>query len=270
MFINFGSNERLDGMGFAPFGQIVKGMEVVDQIYQVGEKPNQNQIQSKGNMYLSRSFPQLTYIETTAMIKKKREDGKVVAFDGGGDNGGGDGSGAVQPVEEEETLGIMSEGCKVTADVRGNLAPPSVVTSSVKKDWLKDRWQAAADMSGRPITGTHWLVIDLEQPVRVTKVWIDYEQAHCSDYKLECRSDLSEEWRRNDVGKKIDVQKFQHSGTDTHVINNVVLDEKMSRSSCRYLRLFMNRPASKWGISVWEMQVWGWGVEEKRCRERKK
>src|ERR1700688_1980633 len=33
VFINFGDNNRLDGMGFAPFGQIVSGMNVVDALY---------------------------------------------------------------------------------------------------------------------------------------------------------------------------------------------------------------------------------------------
>ena len=33
LFINFADNTRLDGMGFAPFGTVVEGMEVVDKIF---------------------------------------------------------------------------------------------------------------------------------------------------------------------------------------------------------------------------------------------
>src|SRR6266550_859381 len=33
VFINFGSNDRLDAMGFAPFAQVVEGMDVVDRLY---------------------------------------------------------------------------------------------------------------------------------------------------------------------------------------------------------------------------------------------
>ena len=33
MFINFADNNRLDGMGFAPFGRVVSGMNVVDALY---------------------------------------------------------------------------------------------------------------------------------------------------------------------------------------------------------------------------------------------
>src|SRR5690242_3774867 len=33
VFINFGDNSALDGMGFSPFGHVVSGMNVVDKLY---------------------------------------------------------------------------------------------------------------------------------------------------------------------------------------------------------------------------------------------
>jgi len=61
--------------------------------------------------------------------------------------------------------------------VRGNLAPPGVVTNGRANDWLKDRWQARAgaarldarrgstqaakNMQGAAIPGPHWLIVDL-------------------------------------------------------------------------------------------------------------
>ena len=106
MFINFGDNSRLDGMGFSPFGKVVDGMDVVDRIYKVGEKPNQvshvdvcfefiwynettardscssalpvtsclctaghqGQIQSEGNRYLKSKFPKLTFIKDVRVV----------------------------------------------------------------------------------------------------------------------------------------------------------------------------------------------------------
>ena len=63
VFINFGNNTNLDGMGFAPFGEVVEGMEVVDQIHSgYGEAPSQSQIQAYGNEYLESEFPDLDYI----------------------------------------------------------------------------------------------------------------------------------------------------------------------------------------------------------------
>jgi peptidyl-prolyl cis-trans isomerase A (cyclophilin A) len=75
-FINFAdSNSRLDGMGFAPFGQVVSGMEVVDALYAEygegapqGRDPHQGRIQDEGNAYLVRDFPQLDYVKEATIL----------------------------------------------------------------------------------------------------------------------------------------------------------------------------------------------------------
>ena len=68
MFINYGNNARLDGMGFSPFALVTEGMDVVDRIFKIGEKPSQGRIQSEGNKYLKKEFPQLTYIESAEVL----------------------------------------------------------------------------------------------------------------------------------------------------------------------------------------------------------
>ena len=69
LFINFGSNDRLDAQGFAPFGQVVEGMDVVDRIYAgYGERPNQGRIQAEGNAYLAREFPRLDYVKRASIV----------------------------------------------------------------------------------------------------------------------------------------------------------------------------------------------------------
>jgi peptidyl-prolyl cis-trans isomerase A (cyclophilin A) len=69
IFINYGNNDRLDGMGFAPFGQVVEGMDVVDQLYGVygegsprGRGPDQFRLNVEGEKYLARQFPKLDKI----------------------------------------------------------------------------------------------------------------------------------------------------------------------------------------------------------------
>jgi peptidyl-prolyl cis-trans isomerase A (cyclophilin A) len=70
VFINFGDNSNLDGMGFAPFGKVVSGMDVVDKLYSGygegapnGAGPDQTRIQLEGNAYLTKSFPKLDYVK---------------------------------------------------------------------------------------------------------------------------------------------------------------------------------------------------------------
>jgi peptidyl-prolyl cis-trans isomerase A (cyclophilin A) len=76
LFINYGDNSRLDKMGFAPFGRVIEGMEVVEQLYSgygegapQGKGPNQARIQQEGNDYLNREFPRLDYIKKATIIE---------------------------------------------------------------------------------------------------------------------------------------------------------------------------------------------------------
>ena len=62
-------NDFLDKQGFSPIGEVIEGMDIVDQLYSgygegapSGKGPNQGLIQSQGNSYLERSYPKLSYI----------------------------------------------------------------------------------------------------------------------------------------------------------------------------------------------------------------
>jgi peptidyl-prolyl cis-trans isomerase A (cyclophilin A) len=70
VFISYGDNHNLDGQGFAPFGQVVSGMEVVDSLYNgygegapQGLGPEQGKVQAEGNAYLARGFGKLDFIK---------------------------------------------------------------------------------------------------------------------------------------------------------------------------------------------------------------
>lgn len=69
-FINYGDNGFLDNQGFTPFGEISKGMEVVNSLYQgYGEAPSSAQglIQDQGNKFLKQKFPELDYIKSAQL-----------------------------------------------------------------------------------------------------------------------------------------------------------------------------------------------------------
>ena len=78
IFINYGDNSRLDRDGFAPFGEVVAGMDTVDAINgEYGGLPGnrQGEIGKSGNAFLDREFPNLDRVNTARIIKK---DGKPV------------------------------------------------------------------------------------------------------------------------------------------------------------------------------------------------
>ena len=66
VFINFGDNSQLDKDGFAPFGRVTEGMNVVDKLYTgygSNNVPDQGRIMTEGNAYLLKSYPKLDYIK---------------------------------------------------------------------------------------------------------------------------------------------------------------------------------------------------------------
>jgi peptidyl-prolyl cis-trans isomerase A (cyclophilin A) len=73
VFINYRDNSRLDGMGFAPFGQVTSGMKAVDSLFSgYGEgagAPDQGRVQMEGNAYLTKSFPKLDYVKKATIEK---------------------------------------------------------------------------------------------------------------------------------------------------------------------------------------------------------
>ncbi|MGH9676436.1 MAG: peptidylprolyl isomerase [Candidatus Acidiferrum sp.] len=75
VFINFVDNSRLDPDGFAPFGQVTDGMNVVDTLYGVygegapqGGGPDQGQIESQGKPYLDKGWPKLDSIKSATLV----------------------------------------------------------------------------------------------------------------------------------------------------------------------------------------------------------
>ena len=76
VFINFADNSMLDSQGFAPFGKIVSGMNVVDALYADygegaprGRGPSQDRIQHEGNAYLTAEFANMDYIKKATIAK---------------------------------------------------------------------------------------------------------------------------------------------------------------------------------------------------------
>ncbi len=76
VFINYkDSNKRLDRSGFAPFGEVVEGMDVVDALHKTGEGapagpgPAQSAVQARGGAYIEARFPEIDSIEKATILE---------------------------------------------------------------------------------------------------------------------------------------------------------------------------------------------------------
>ena len=80
IFINFSDNAGLDTQGFAPFGQVIEGMQLVDQFFSgYGEAPDQGSIRQQGKAYVDRNFPNLDRILKAEIVKEDAPPAAPVA-----------------------------------------------------------------------------------------------------------------------------------------------------------------------------------------------
>jgi peptidyl-prolyl cis-trans isomerase A (cyclophilin A) len=74
VFINYADkNKTLDSQGFAPFGEVIEGMEVVDSLYsKYDNEPSdhQEQIQKQGNAFLNANYPKLDGITKATILEE--------------------------------------------------------------------------------------------------------------------------------------------------------------------------------------------------------
>ena len=70
LFINLVDNGRLDAMGFAPFGEVSDGMDVVDKLYggyAEGLTKLQGRIAAEGNAFLEKNYSDLDAIKKASI-----------------------------------------------------------------------------------------------------------------------------------------------------------------------------------------------------------
>lgn len=70
VFINYKDNSYLDADGFAPFGEVVSGMDVAERLYSgYGRQnvPDQRRILRDGNAYLQAEYPMLDFVKSAAI-----------------------------------------------------------------------------------------------------------------------------------------------------------------------------------------------------------
>ena len=195
---------------------------------------------------------------------------------------------------------LLSRNNKViiTTSARGNLGPPSVLNQDPPgKDWIKDRWQAASDMHGTAIKGSHWVLMDftaLSSTVYITKIILDWETAFATDYVIESRitpppkthekGNIDDGWctlydgaiDNNDNNQQNGHRSVNEYGQSPgvkqklplHIIHTIdwtpVSGSGKAEQNChtlKYLRIFIRKPGRGWGVSLWQVDVFGTFLE---------
>ena len=77
VFVNMADNSRLDKTGFAPFGEVVEGMEVFPRLYSGygegtprGKGPEQKKLREQGEACLAKEFPLLNQIVQARIVPR--------------------------------------------------------------------------------------------------------------------------------------------------------------------------------------------------------
>lgn len=148
---------------------------------------------------------------------------------------------------------LSADAVSVSADVRGNLGPPSVVINESVSDWLRDRWQAASSMQGRPILGEHYLLLTLRNHAVITRCLIDWETGYSDHYTISGGNSSTGPF--NTLVESKDRRVI--SVTYQHIIHELWVK---SNSPVQFVKLTIKRPSTEWGASVWRFQVHGYYI----------
>lgn len=129
-------------------------------------------------------------------------------------------------------------------------------------------------MGGTAIPGAHWVMLDFDSPVVATSIVLDWEAAHADNYRIELRNKLDDD----DAGWTVifdgsnphdcEYRSVKKSGQSPgvkyemplHVVHKIELTElepQVKDMVFRYLRVFIVKPAAGWGVSLWQVDVYG-------------
>ena len=161
----------------------------------------------------------------------------------------------LNPGLPDDAVELCAKGCVARCDVRGNLGECGVILNR-GDDWLKDRWQAASDMGGTAIPGSHKVDIDLGRDVRVCSVEIDWETAYAKDYTIAADGVRVFDGAAPGAGRRerMSGKSPGVKGRPLHVLHDITLDEC---TPARALTIDIHRGATPWGVSIWHVGIMG-------------
>lgn len=120
------------------------------------------------------------------------------------------------------------------------------------------------------IPGVHWIELDLSIPAfNISKAVIDYESAYSNDYFIEVYCQNRPSWAsvyKSKGGKRKVKSSKQHVIHEVSIVAHQtpcfpgMTENELDRMKPQItkIRLTINKPAERWGTSVWSFLVWGY------------
>ena len=111
-------------------------------------------------------------------------------------------------------------------------------------------------MQGTPIRGGHWVEVDLERPCRISSATIDWETAYASGYVLYGKGGGGGGMK----GTGVQLAAGSQASTATskqHVKHALQVEGGAAGEWVRTVRLEIRKPATRWGVSVWNLSLFG-------------
>jgi hypothetical protein len=126
-------------------------------------------------------------------------------------------------------------------------------------------------MGGTAIPGSHWITIDFHRLVRAYRAVIDFETAYADNYRIQVKVAEKDIWTVlydwNSVSDRSLVSRREEGQSPgvkakrpLHVVHDVDISKGAILTSSvpfRYLQLFIEQPAAGWGVSVWQLDIYG-------------
>lgn len=117
-------------------------------------------------------------------------------------------------------------------------------------------------------------MLDFNSAVKINSIVLDWEAAHADNYRIELRNKLDDDdagWTVIFDGSKdhdCQFRSVKKSGQSPgvkyemplHVVHTIELtqvDEMIKEMEFRYLRVYIVKPAAGWGVSLWQVDVFG-------------
>ncbi len=69
VFVNMGNNAQLNSQGFAPFGKVISGLDVLNKLQSYGENVDQSRLMREGGIYQEMFFSKMDRIEKTVLLR---------------------------------------------------------------------------------------------------------------------------------------------------------------------------------------------------------